>query len=250
MGASHVRPAPRFRGRPPPRPATCRRRGRLHPRTPRCPRTARCLSTRSLSRILARTASAGTYGRRRRRRWGSGPPRLRGRSRGIVLAVCAVVTVVCAAVLVVQLRGDPAPPAADPGLDAWGRTGRWTARSPRWASVPAACTSCRRSGSRPSAETPSRRTKRARSGERRPSWSAPARRCVRSCRPSSTGCPPAPWLRSWPTPGSGPACSRRWPTSPRRATTPASTSTTSPSPSRTTAPRGPRRDQAWVRLHR
>ncbi len=49
---------------------------------------------------------------------GAGPPRLRGRSRRIVLAVCALVTVVCAVVLVVQLRGDPAPPP-DPGLDAW-----------------------------------------------------------------------------------------------------------------------------------
>jgi spore germination protein YaaH len=49
---------------------------------------------------------------------GPGPPRLRGRSRRIVLAVCALVTVVCAVVLVLQLRGDPAPPP-DPGLDAW-----------------------------------------------------------------------------------------------------------------------------------
>ena len=47
-----------------------------------------------------------------------GPPRLRGRSRGIVLAVCALVTVVSAIVLVVRLRGDPAP-QPDPGLDAW-----------------------------------------------------------------------------------------------------------------------------------
>ena len=32
--------------------------------------------------------------------------------------ICALVTVVCAVVLVLQLRGDPAPPP-DPGLDAW-----------------------------------------------------------------------------------------------------------------------------------
>jgi spore germination protein YaaH len=49
---------------------------------------------------------------------GPGPPRLRGRSRWIVLAVCAVVTVVCAVVLVVRLRGEP-PSQPDPGLDAW-----------------------------------------------------------------------------------------------------------------------------------
>jgi spore germination protein YaaH len=49
---------------------------------------------------------------------GPGPPRLRGRSRRIVLAVCALVTVVAAIVLVVRPRGDSAP-KPHPGLDAW-----------------------------------------------------------------------------------------------------------------------------------
>jgi spore germination protein YaaH len=52
-----------------------------------------------------------------------GPPggthRLRGRARVIVLAACALVTVVSAVVLVIRLRHDDAAPPIDVGLDAW-----------------------------------------------------------------------------------------------------------------------------------
>jgi spore germination protein YaaH len=48
-----------------------------------------------------------------------GPPRLRGRTRVLVLAACAVVTVLAAVVLLVRSREEAGAPRPEPGLDAW-----------------------------------------------------------------------------------------------------------------------------------